>query len=283
MLPSIHSTQHPSPLPPPPSPTHHRADTTAATSSQETASAPEEGGRGRAAEGEGGTAEGKDRPHDQVRAPPLPFIHTNLPPQRHVTAGQPYALSDGKAAHAESTSHVSTPPRSTQVQPDATSTRTRGTRRPSPSPPHCPPQPVLATALPAAASARHRMPAAIRPSRDAISAYAAPGAFSRDPHPATAHVRPRMTRQSVPARARGRSRGAVVSTCPRSPHIRGTTPHTVSAYDEHCTGSVQGHGDAARSWYCKPAGYPYPYPYPSTRATSTRGSTGMGMRGYGYG
>ncbi|KAF8159132.1 hypothetical protein BJ912DRAFT_1009130, partial [Pholiota molesta] len=114
----------------------------------------------------------------QVRALPLPSNHANPPPQRHFTvcpavpavhagpasgrscgARRPSPMPPSTAPQVHwPANRASTPPQRyaiicaappaptpcTQAQPDVTSARTRGARRPSPTPPHCAVTPVLA-------------------------------------------------------------------------------------------------------------------------------------------
>ncbi|KAF8189064.1 hypothetical protein BJ912DRAFT_1042423 [Pholiota molesta] len=137
-------------------PRHHRqrgTDDSADTTASGRASVAEEGGRRKARERKGGPQRAREAPR-RARTAPMTRCGRRHSPSMALThpqsATSPFrsavrAVRRGKPPPHH---HVSTPPRCTQVQPDATSARTRGARWPRSSLPHCAAMPALAAACP---------------------------------------------------------------------------------------------------------------------------------------
>ncbi|KAF8189390.1 hypothetical protein BJ912DRAFT_926136 [Pholiota molesta] len=115
-------------------------------------------GAGWMEKGDGGTAEDKDRPHES----------RSRMWRRH-RARRPRPFQAGKAPQCR---HVSTPTAVHAGPPNTMPAHTRRARRPS----------SLPVQFGGDARARRPIQTAIHPSRGAISAYAAPSAFSCNPH-----------------------------------------------------------------------------------------------------
>ncbi|KAF8175752.1 hypothetical protein BJ912DRAFT_930939 [Pholiota molesta] len=146
-------TRAPPPAANPHAPRHHQPLTSA--NAQPT---PPKTDAGWAAEGDEGTVEDKDRPHKS----------RSRMWRRH-RARCPRPFQAGKAPQC---CHVSTPTAVHAGPPNTTPAHTRHARRPS----------SLPAQFGGDARARRPIQTAIHPSRGAISAYAAPSAFSCDPH-----------------------------------------------------------------------------------------------------